>query len=128
MAYPLSPGAAPDPKGILNSDGSFNQLAFFIDRLRKQSKKGHLSSAYELGVSHPIDGELRVQAPWIDKRTMWFPCLSHISLTLDEGVVNMTATYRNQTFVSRAYGNYVGLSRLLRFIAKESGTEAGELR
>ena len=58
---------------------------------------------------------------------MGFPCLSHISLTLYKGRLNMTALYRNQHFIRKAYGNYLGLSRLLRFICREVGCEAGAL-
>jgi len=57
----------------------------------------------------------------------WFPCLSHISLTLVRGRLNMTAVYRNQAFITRAYGNYLGLSRLLCFLATETATSPGEI-
>ncbi len=110
-------------------DGStWNQLEYYVDRLRRQSKKGHRSSSYELGTSHPSDAELRVQAPYKDKKLGSFPCLSHISLTLADGQVHMNATYRNQTFITRAYGNYVGLRNLLRFIATEAEVEPGEVQ
>jgi hypothetical protein len=127
VAYPVADGTAGDLDERLRDDGTFNQLQFFVERLAKQAKQGHSSSSYELGVSHPIDGELRVQAPFTDKSMWSFPCLSHISLTLVDGAVHMCATYRNQTFITRAYGNYVGLANLLGFIANESGTEAGEV-
>jgi hypothetical protein len=39
----------------------------------------------------------------------------------------MTAHYRNHYFVERAYGNYLGLGRLLVFIAHEAGLEPGRL-
>lgn len=127
VAYPVADGTARDLDNRLREDGTFNQLQFFVERLAKQAKQGHSSSSYELGVSHPTDGELRVQAPFTDKNMWSFPCLSHISLTLADSAVHMCATYRNQTFITRAYGNYVGLARLLRFIANESGVEAGEV-
>jgi hypothetical protein len=127
VAYPVADGTADDLDKRLRKDGRFNQLQFFVERLAKQVKQGHSSSSYELGVSHPMDGELRVQAPFTDKSMWSFPCLSHISLTLVDGAVHMCATYRNQTFITRAYGNYVGLARLLRFIANESSIEAGEV-
>jgi hypothetical protein len=110
------------------ADGPWNQLDFHVRRLRKQATlASQASSAYELGLSHPVDAELRLQAPGLDKRMYWFPCLSHISLTLVRGQLNMTAVYRNQTFITRAYGNYLGLSRLLDFLATETGTTAGEI-
>jgi hypothetical protein len=40
----------------------------------------------------------------------------------------MNATYRNQTFITRAYGNYIGLAGLLRFIAAETGAQPGEVQ
>jgi hypothetical protein len=127
VAYPVADGIAGDLDERLREDGTWNQLQFFVERLAKQAKQGHSSSSYELGVSHSIDGELRVQAPFTDKGMWSFPCLSHISLTLVDGAVHMCATYRNQTFITRAYGNYIGLANLLRFIATESGVEAGEV-
>lgn len=128
VAYPIAPPKKVDPKFPLNEDGTWNQLAFYIGRLRDQRVGTHRSSSYELGISEPLDGELRVQVPFKDKALGSFPCLSHISLTLVDDRVHMNATYRNQTFVTRAYGNYVGLAALLQFIAHESGCEAGEVQ
>jgi hypothetical protein len=58
---------------------------------------------------------------------MGFPCLSHISLTLHESAIHLTALYRNQGFVRKAYGNYVGLARIARFFATEVGVAVGEI-
>jgi hypothetical protein len=127
MAYPVTGDSHNALDGKLASDGAFNQLEYHVERLRKQREAGHLSSAYELGISHPADAELRVQAPLKDKQMMGFPCLSHVSLTLVDDHVHMTATYRNQAFITRAYGNYLGLARLLRFVAHESGSQPGEV-
>lgn len=126
-AYPVVADPTNQRDLELAPSGTFNQLDFQVQRLRKQRASAHLSSSYEIGVSHPLDGELRVQAPLKDKRMSGFPCLSHISLTLVGDHVHMTATYRNQTFITRAYGNYLGLARLLRFIANETDTSAGEV-
>lgn len=128
VAYPFAPATDEDLDQRLNADGTWNQLDFYVRRLRKQRETLHLSSSYELGVSHPIDADLRIQAPFKDKRMTSFPCLSHISLTLVDDHVHMNATYRNQTFVTRAFGNYVGLARLLRFIAIETGAQPGEVQ
>lgn len=113
----------------------FNQLEHVIRRLISElasaDRKGPLSSAYELGSVAPDDfagdADIRVYAPGIDKRLMGFPCLSHLSFTLVHGQIHVTALYRNQDFVSRAYGNYVGLARLGEFIAREVGCELGEV-
>lgn len=106
--------------------GTVNQLEEQVLRLKGQhAVTGPKSSAYEIGVSDPSD--LRVQMPGKDHQYMGFPCLSHISLTLHGGAVHLTALYRNQGFIRKAYGNYVGLSRLARFFARETGAHVGEI-
>jgi hypothetical protein len=39
----------------------------------------------------------------------------------------MTAYYRSHYFIERAYGNYLGLSRLQAFIAEAAGISPGPL-
>ena len=65
--------------------------------------------------------------PMKDKGVQGFPCLSHISLTISHGLLNLTAVYRNQHFLAKAYGNFVGLSRLLDFVSTEVGCPRGSL-
>jgi hypothetical protein len=106
--------------------GSVNQLEEQVLRLQGQlAVIGPKSSAYEIGISNP--GDLRLQVPGKDHQYMGFPCLSHISLTLHGGAIHLTALYRNQGFIRKAYGNYVGLSRLARFFARETGVRVGEI-
>lgn len=116
------------------SGGEFNQLERAVGRLvaaRERSQKR--GNAYEFGLVSMSDDEtsddvtLPVYGPGVDNRIMGFPCLSHISLTLLDGRLHMTALYRNHHFISRAYGNYLGLGRLLSFMARESGWDIGEL-
>jgi hypothetical protein len=111
------------------SEGPINQLDKVIRRLQGQSgQAGPLSSAYELALSNPdMDGDLRLQSPAHDRKIYGFPCLSHISLTFVRPKLHLTALYRNQVFIERAYGNYLGLARLARFIATEIGAEVGEI-
>ena len=52
---------------------------------------------------------------------------SHLSFSLLHGAVSLLAIYRSQDFISWAYGNYLGLGRVLQFVAHESGFPAGEL-
>lgn len=107
---------------------TFNQLEFVVDRVAGQLRqRGGKSSAYEMGLTDPIGGDLRIQKPGHDKNVMGFPCLSHVSLTVCDGVVNLAAIYRNHSYISRTYGNYLGLSRLAAFIAREAGGEPGEV-
>lgn len=62
-----------------------------------------------------------------DRRSRGFPCLVHIDLTVFDGRLSMAAVYRHQYLVTKAYGNLLGLSRLLGFLAQQSGYAVGEL-
>jgi thymidylate synthase len=112
-----------------------NQLEKIISRLQSNlTRNNPLSSNYELSVGgseacfvQDDTADIQIRHPGIDTGIMGFPCLSHISLVLDKGRLSMTALYRNQHFIRKAYGNYLGLSRLLRFICQEAGCETGEL-
>lgn len=114
---------------------TINQLERIIDRLQSnRTRNNPLSSNYELSVGESEDclvqdntADIQIRLPGTDTSIMGFPCLSHISLVLDKGRLSMTALYRNQHFIRKAYGNYLGLSRLLRFICQEAGCETGEL-
>lgn len=113
--------AYPGPNGEV-----INQLETHATRFENElSRKNPKSSIYEIGVASP--GDLRIQVPGMDRGIMGFPCLSHISLSLHQGAIHLTALYRNQDFVRKAYGNYVGLSRLARFFATEAGVGVGEI-
>ena len=61
------------------------------------------------------------------KRTMGGPCLSHLSVKLDEGKVRLNATYRSHFYVQRTLGNIIGLGRLQYFLAHEAGMGIGPL-
>ena len=54
-----------------------------------------------------------------------FPCLQHLSFVPDRAssTLSVNAFYATQYMVSRAYGNYLGLGRLGRFVAHELGLE-----
>lgn len=50
-----------------------------------------------------------------------FPCLQHVTFAPTEQGLMVNAFYATQYLVKRAYGNYVGLCRLGRFVARELG-------
>ncbi|HVB14003.1 MAG TPA: hypothetical protein VNH38_04520 [Candidatus Dormibacteraeota bacterium] len=109
---------------------TFNQLDQAVTRLRRLHEQGvKRGNQFEIGLATPADQAIAVPivVPGRDRQTMGFPCLSHMSLSLQKGVVHMTAIYRNHEFIKRGYGNYVGLGRLLRFVAQQSGWPVGEL-
>jgi hypothetical protein len=106
VAYPLADGQ------------EFNQLHHVLGRLRGAASHGRRNgNQFELSIFHPK----------LDPYPVGFPCLSHISITLRDGVLDATALYRNQYFLERAYGNYLGIGEVLRFLATESGFAVGEL-
>jgi hypothetical protein len=127
-------------------DGPVNQLDAILTRLCKETAKagtgtGPLSAAYEAGFAVPGEeddapsGEdcisalhAPVRIPGQDSRVPGFPCLSHCSFQLDRsGTLHAMAHYRSHLMVERAYGNYVGLGRLLGYVASRAGLRTGEL-
>lgn len=116
--------AWPGPK-----NEEFNQLDQAVRRLRSARERGHQRGhEYEVGLAMPADEiAVPVLVPGRDRSTRGFPCLSHLSFSLLHGAVSLLAVYRTHDFISRAYGNYVGLGRVLHFVAQESGFPAGEL-
>jgi len=98
-----------------------NPLDECISKIKAELQRvGTLRSAYELAIYRSdLDAKVR----------MGFPCLSHVSLKIDrdQRLLNLSAVYRNQRYVERAYGNLLGLNRLQRFIAREVGLGVGEL-
>ena len=125
--------------------GPVNQLETIITRLRKECAKkgfgtGPMAACYEAGFTDPgpesTDGPMHpcvtaaapVRVPGRDNRFPGFPCLSYCSFQLDrEGTLHAMAHYRSQLMVERAYGNYIGLGRLLGYIAGQAGLRYGEL-
>lgn len=118
-----------------NAIGGVNQLGARITQLRQKTTNG-------VGTFNAMDMELAADSlpptepedlPGLqvyaasDRRTRGFPCLTHIDLTLVDGVVHMAAVYRHQYLITKAYGNLLGLSRLLTFICDQSGHAVGEL-
>jgi hypothetical protein len=126
--------------------GPVNQLAMIIARLRSETAKagtgtGPLTAAYEAAFATPGEGDgvapqdsclvtlhTQVRVPGQDSRVRGFPCLSHCSFQLDRsGTLHAMAHYRSHVMVERAYGNYLGLGRLLGYIAGQAGLRTGEL-
>lgn len=120
----------------------FDQLAAVISWLRKEcAYKGGKTARYETTLAHPLDAEaidpglpdvatcsVPVQRPGTDTGAMATPCLSHCSFQLDRtGSVHALATYRSHYMTERAYGNYLGLGRLLGYVSTQSGLRPGTL-
>jgi hypothetical protein len=113
---------------MIDWNGDNNQLERVITKLNQARELGHeCSNLTEVAISTPEDYELRVYNPSKDQVQEGFPCLSHISVSLVSGRLHLTSTYRSQFFLSRAYGNLLGLGRLLTFISAQTGYPVGEL-
>ncbi|GAA2735277.1 hypothetical protein [Streptomyces nogalater] len=111
-----------------------DQLGTVIARLRSQAAGNRIAAAYEIDLAAPADAhedtgaDLLVHTAGKDNSYIGFPCLSHISLQLDRDLrVHAMALYRSHYMFERAYGNYLGLGRLLAYIAQEAGLSCGTL-
>lgn len=117
-----------------------NQLEVVLGRLQKADGNGrrrpNAKDRYELSPeaiddfleAAPEDGLFAMTyVPGFDNQARGGQCLSHISLTLLDDRLSMTAIYRHQVYVTKAYGNFLGLARLLAFLAHESDRQVGEL-
>ena len=96
------------------------QLQHVLTRLKSEvANPAPKSSSYEISVF----------SPGLDAAYMSFPCLSHLSFKYDHrrALLHLTALYRNHTYLSHAYGNFIGLGRLVQFACRETETLPGEL-
>jgi hypothetical protein len=57
-----------------------------------------------------------------------FPCLQHISVVpTADNELTLNAFYATQQLFDKAYGNYLGLSRLGHFLAKAMGLQFAQM-
>lgn len=92
--------------------GKENQLDFAIDTY--MSRKGVRRSVLQVAVFDPSrDHSAAAQ--------LGFPCLQHVTFAPVGNTLCVNAFYATQYLVERAYGNYVGLCRLGRFVSHEMG-------
>lgn len=55
-------------------------------------------------------------------------CLSFLSFKLtQENKLSLTVMYRNHAYIARGLGNFIGLGRLMAFVASQSGASVGSL-
>ena len=61
-------------------------------------------------------------------RTRGSPCLQYVQFSVFSGnKIGVTGLYRSHDYLSKALGNMVGLQRLARFVANETGREFGRV-
>lgn len=106
VAYPRETGKPAD------------QLTDTIRKITEElAARSNKSSRYEINIYNERK----------DRSPMSFPCLAHLSVHLHQRCVHLQAVYRNEYLVGRAYGNYLGLAELQRYIARHAGADPGEL-
>lgn len=95
---------------ILNGrDDAPNQLEFALAAFGPSMRR----SVLQIGVFDP-------QKDHSAGRRRGFPCLQHLSFVPDnDRNLSVNAFYASQFMVERAYGNYLGICRLGRFVAHE---------
>lgn len=104
---------------LIAEDGAgVNQLDEVITKINNWSRKRYSSALYIHLSSRAQDSP----------KTIGNPCLQYIQFSLpDPSVVSMTAIYRNHDYHSKALGNFIGLSRLLSFVCRETGRSVGTI-
>lgn len=88
-----------------------NQLEFIIKGLKPRTRH----SMFQAAVFDPV----RDHSP---ATRMSFPCLQHVTFVPDfaSGTLSLNAFYATQQLLTKAYGNFLGLSRLGAFVAGEA--------
>lgn len=106
--------------------GGLDQLNRTIAKLTARMR---YKACYELDMSATEDmGIYQDPQDRGGNRCRGFPCLSHISFQLEANrQLHAVAYYRSHDVVSKAYGNYLGLGRLMEYIAANCGAEIGHL-
>lgn len=94
-----------------------NQLQAIIDGINNRSN--NQAACYMMHVSS-IDYDNNT-------RVIGNPCLQYVQFGVYNGSLNMTAVYRNHDFLTKALGNYIGLSNLLKFVCDQTGSNMGSL-
>ena len=94
-----------------------NQLGDMIAVMKTQVAAGTVfGNMFEVAIYNPLlDRKL-----WRNRQ-----CLSFLSFKVEQAGdgyrLGLTAVYRNHHYITRCLGNFIGLGRLMRFVAAEAG-------
>lgn len=104
----------------------FNPLE---DLLKKMKNHKNYKACHELSSGRPFEDDIPIYDGALDRKPTYgnLPCLSHVSIKVDDGKVRLNATYRSHYYVQRLLGNLIGLGRLQFFLAHEAGLEVGPM-
>lgn len=112
QSAPFSDDYIHPPKGRLN------QLEHVIQMHRDARSRGAGARRSGLQVALFDPGRDHTMSPYLH-----FPCLHQVAFLPDGQNLNIVGYYGCQYLVKRAYGNYLGLARLGRFMAHEMELE-----
>lgn len=93
-------------------DGHENQLDFVIDGY--MARPGVRRGILQVAVFDPKRDHTMAAR-------VGFPCMQHVTFAPTQNGLSVNSFYATQYIAKRAYGNYVGLCRLGRFVAHELG-------
>ncbi len=95
----------------------------------KMKNHSNYKACHELGIGQPFEEDVPIYDGALDRKPTYgnLPCLSHISIKVDNGKVRLNATYRSHYYMQRLLGNLIGLGRLQFFLAREAGLEVGPM-
>ncbi len=110
----------------ISDDTNINQLETLIHKISAINiGEKKFSSCYEVSTHHPSLEAILYDAESDCRARMGRQCLSHLSFKVDfkkdPTALLLTAIYRNHYYFERLLGNMLGLTKLMSFVAKESG-------
>jgi thymidylate synthase len=107
---------------LKKNGASINPLEDIVAKMKRQIGGPRcFKNVYELTIYDPI----RDAGPVMNRQ-----CLSFLSFKLADGNPRrllLTAVYRNHYYIERLLGNLIGLGRLMKFVADETGGSVGDL-
>jgi len=105
------------PEGNGEERPVVNQLAHIVDTYRLGN---HRHSALQASIFDPTRDHS-------NSRQRGFPCLQQVAFGVSDGTLEVTGFYALQHHVPKAYGNYLGLCWLGRFMAKQMGLRLAQV-
>jgi hypothetical protein len=105
------------PEGNGEACPVVNQLVHVIDTYKRGN---HRHSALQASIFDPTRDHTH-------NRRRGFPCLQQVAFGVSGGTLEVTGFYALQHHVPKAYGNYLGLCWLGRFMAQQMGLHLSQV-
>jgi thymidylate synthase len=92
-------------------DNGFNQLDKIVEFYQSEN---HRRSAFQVSIWDPI-------RDMVNTRMRGFPCMQHLVFSCVQNRLIVIAFYATQYIFERAYGNFLGICNLGKFLSHELG-------